>query len=369
MINQPWGGSEELWAAMVEDALDAGMRVSVSVYRWPNEASRLSFLEEAGASILRRPLLRSQRLRRAVARIARFASPFREVFRTRSDVICISQGGTYDAVFLPDLINLLYNSSIPYVLVCHSNSESYILPPEFREVAAEFFARAAKMVFVSDRTIRLTERQLARSLPNAVVLRNPVNLSDFSVVCWPSEDSSAVKMAQVASLVVEWKGQDILFEALSSPVWKERDWLLSLYGEGPSRAYLEELARHYGIAEHVKFKGHVGDVRSIWKENHLLLVPSRQDSAPLSLVEAMLCGRPSVVTDVGGITEWVEEGKTGFVGAAPTPRSIGAALERAWQSQADWREMGERAHEVALAKIDPSPGRSLLRVVCQAIEA
>ena len=140
---------------------------------------------------------------------------------------------------------------------------------------------------------------------------------------------------------------------------------MSLYGEGPDRAYLEELARHYGIAEHVKFKGYVGDVRGIWAENHMLVIPSRVESAPLVLVEAMLCGRPSVVARVGGVPEWVQDSETGFVAEAPTPWLLDAALERSWQSRLLWKTMGEKAHEVALGRIDDSPGRSLLRLICQ----
>ena len=52
---------------------------------------------------------------------------------------------------------------------------------------------------------------------------------------------------------------------------------------------------------------------------------------PLALVEAMLCGRTAVVTDVGGNAEWIEDGETGFVAEAATAKSFGAALkERGW---------------------------------------
>jgi len=56
----------------------------------------------------------------------------------------------------------------------------------------------------------------------------------------------------------------------------------------------------------------------------------------------MMCGRPCVVTKVGGNAEVVENGITGFL-AAPDEDSIDAALEEAWVRREQLREMGQRA--------------------------
>ena len=60
------------------------------------------------------------------------------------------------------------------------------------------------------------------------------------------------------------EGQDILFEALDSPMWENRDWHLSLYGEGPIRDPLQTLAVRLGISNRVTFAGHVNSVEEIW---------------------------------------------------------------------------------------------------------
>lgn len=157
-----------------------------------------------------------------------------------------------------------------------------------------------------------------------------------------------------------------MFETLSLPIWQQRDWQFHLYGAGPDQAYLEALAKYYGIADRVKFMGHVNDVRSIWLDNHILLLPSRAEGTPLALVEAMLCGRTAVVTDVGGNAEWIEDEETGFIAEAPTAKSFGAALNRAWLGLNDWKQMGMKAHEYATTKLDNSPGQSLLKLIIEA---
>ena len=90
------------------------------------------------------------------------------------------------------------------------------------------------------------------------------------------------------------------------------------------------------------FEGQTADLTSIWKEHHALVLPSRAEGLPLALVEAMMCGRPCVVTKVGGNAKVVEDGITGFL-AAPDEDSIDAALEEAWARRGELREMGQRA--------------------------
>jgi glycosyltransferase involved in cell wall biosynthesis len=59
----------------------------------------------------------------------------------------------------------------------------------------------------------------------------------------------------------------------------------------------------------------------------------------------MSCGRPAVVTDVGGNAELCLDVKTGFVARGPTVAELSEALERAWQRQHDWPALGLAAHQ------------------------
>ena len=357
-----WGGSEELWATMVNDALRQRLKVAVSVCHEASIPSKFAEIHQNNVRVFRRRPLHWQRLETVISNIV---SPFRRIFRWNPDVICISQGSAYESLLFSDLRDLLYNAGIPYVVVCQYNDDK-VLAQDIRDSAKEFFTRAFRVVFVSRENLKTAERQLAHTLTNAICLQNPVNLIDLSVVPY---SSGPVSMANVARLDAKYKGQDILFEALSSPIWSSRDWRLRLYGEGRDRNYLKALAQHYAIAEHVEFCGHINDIRSIWEVNHLLVLPSRGEGTPLALVETMLCGRPAVVTDVGGNTEWIENGRTGFVADAPNATLFGVALERAWLAQTDWQEMGIQARETTLSRFDKSPGKSLLGVILDSIRS
>jgi L-malate glycosyltransferase len=250
--------------------------------------------------------------------------------------------------------------NIPYSAVFHNNFDQ-VPGDSWRADAIRFFKEAQSVLFVADATLRATERNLATKLWNAQIIRNPVNLESTESEPWPQQETP--HFACVGALDVSRKGQDLLLEALSTSTWKRRDWRLSIFGGGENRNYLTELIAYYGLTDHVQLCGEVRDVRSIWRNHHALLVASRIESAPLVIVEAMLCGRPVISTGVGGIREWVREGQNGFLCEAANAKSFGAALERAWEQRSAWQALGARAHRDALRMYDPEPAETLLSML------
>ena len=361
MGGSPWGASEELWAVMLDEALGKGHAAVASVYGWDTTPPRLATLERAGVHVLRRPM-RSGRLRR---RFKAINQPFRGFFKLDPDVVLVSQGATYDALYRPELLSALYSSGKPYSVLCNLGIETTVLTAPVRAEGVRFFGGARGVFFVSTQNLRLAEHQLATRLANGAVVQNPVNLAERSIVGWDMPESP-VHMACVARLETQYKGQDLLFQVLGSPAWSGREWVLKLYGIGADEGYLHELAAYYGISGKVELCGFVSDVRAVWRENHLLVLPSRAEGVPMVVVEAALCGRPVVATNTGAVVDWVRDGETGFIAENPAVESLAAALERAWRARTEWREMGIAAHAAALAKLDPSPGKTLLDALLSA---
>jgi glycosyltransferase involved in cell wall biosynthesis len=195
------------------------------------------------------------------------------------------------------------------------------------------------------------------------VICNPLNISNLDYVEYPTNE--IFNFASVARLEINFKGQDVLFQVLSQEPWRNRDWILNLYGKGPDEEYLRNLAAFYQIESKVSFKGHVDDVKDIWRENQILLMPSLGEGTPLALLEATICGRTAVVSDVGGNAEVIENMVTGFIADAPTPNSFGRVLEKAWEKRLSWQQMGLTARQKGLLKIDLEPDKTLLKVLVQ----
>jgi glycosyltransferase involved in cell wall biosynthesis len=71
------------------------------------------------------------------------------------------------------------------------------------------------------------------------------------------------------------------------------------------------------------------------------------------MVEAMMCARPVIATDVAGHSEIIEDGVTGFLAKAPTVASVAEALERGWARRAEFEEIGLAAAR-SIRKIVPA---------------
>ena len=360
----PWGGSEELWAATARAALDEGHAVAIVSKRCPEVPAPIAALQARGAEVFWRKHDQSSRVDRQVDRRV---YPLPAVARWRPDVVLVNLGTFYALAYRNDGERWMARLGVPYVIVSHHNHdiEGGMTDPLVYRSHVEFYRKATRVAFVAEANRQAAYRQLATGLPDDCVVRNPVNLTDWDAVPWPVARDPAL-LATVARLDVRYKGHDILLEALAGDAWRDRPWSLRVYGRGPDLGYLKDLVAHFGLGGRVEFRGHVGDIRSVWAENHLLAMPSRSEGTPLSLVEAQICGRPSVVTDVGGNAEWVEEPTTGFVADSASVRSFGAALGRAWEARSSWEEMGAAAHRGAVAKADPEPGRSMLGILAEA---
>ena len=372
MIRAPWGGSEELWAAMAARALEQGHEVMHSAFDFGWISDKEQQLIQKGLQLfLRRgytppgmPVL-NRKLKKAGWLLRdTLNNPYQSLFHAQPDLV-IYNGTAYSIAREKHLIHILHSSRTPYCIIGHYNSDT------IREISdaeaaliRDCYTAAKKIFFVSQRTRETAERQLAMHITNAKIVRNPVNMQELSIIPFP-ETRGPVSMAMVGLLRVIHKGQDIVLEILSSPKWKEREWHLNIYGEGEDENYLKELVRFYELDSRVTFQGNVKDIRGLWASNQVLLMPSLMEGMPLALVEAMICGRPSVVTDVGGHTEWISEGREGFIAEAASRNSFGDAMERAWQHRHQWSEMGAAAHINAMQLYGSDPAGAFLEQIVQ----
>lgn len=121
-------------------------------------------------------------------------------------------------------------------------------------------------------------------------------------------------------------GIEYFLEALPEVIKENPDVRVILCGDGPLRDKLTQIVTSHSISNYVFFAGHVpnDELPKYFRAADAYVSSSLSDGTSLSLLEAMACGLPVVVTDVPAILEWVENGKNGFV----VPRQNSKILAR-----------------------------------------
>jgi glycosyltransferase involved in cell wall biosynthesis len=140
--------------------------------------------------------------------------------------------------------------------------------------------------------------------------------------------------------------------ALELILRQRSDVRVLLGGSGSEEGRLRELVRNRGLEDVVLFLGKISPARmaEYLVASDLYVSNSFSDGSSLSLLEAMSCGLPVVVTDVAANLEWVTPGENGFVVRRGDSAGLAATLLVALSDPDRLREMSARNLETALAR-------------------
>jgi len=146
------------------------------------------------------------------------------------------------------------------------------------------------------------------------------------------------------------KGHDVLIDAAVEILRRAPDARFELIGEGPERQALTALAANRGIAHAIRFAGHSDDVPGRLADADLFVLPSRTESFPNAILEAMAAGLPVVASAVGGILELIEDGRTGWLVPPGDAPALASRVLHAMAEPEAAATIGEAARADALAR-------------------
>jgi glycosyltransferase involved in cell wall biosynthesis len=342
MFRIPWGGSEELWTRTAVQLAKQGVPVAASVQGWPLLDRRIIELSRAGVNVRPRPVKPSliSLARRYILGKAQIVVDIERSFGNASPgLVVISNAYGTPPI---EIAELCIARGWRFAILTHSSLPDWWPSGEVAARARNALTLARRCFFISESNRILAEKQLGHDFNNAETVRNPLVIKADLPLPWPTDPvNNELRMACVARLSGE-KGQDILLEALAFPRWRERQWRLTFCGDGPTRDVLERLVKRLRLEDRIVFAGHIA-IEDIWRENHVLVMPSRLEGGPMTTIEAMFCGRPVVATKVGLNPEVIKDGSTGFLADYPAVECLSEALERMWMQRESLQEVGMRA--------------------------
>ncbi|MEE3078194.1 MAG: glycosyltransferase family 4 protein [Bdellovibrionota bacterium] len=218
----------------------------------------------------------------------------------------------------PDIVNAHYASSYgllasivkPFNFVLNLwGSDVYVFPKK------SFFHKfCLKLVLFSSKKINSTSESMANEIRKYT--NKEVRITPFGIdlKLFYSErnvfDSDTYNIGLVKGMDVIY-GIDILIKAFAivkrnNPT---KNLYLNLYGKGKDLGKFKNLVSRLNLTDTVFFKGFIKntEVRKAYNKMDLAVFPSRSESFGVSVIEAMACEVPVIVSNVGGLAEVVAE--------------------------------------------------------------
>jgi glycosyltransferase involved in cell wall biosynthesis len=176
-----------------------------------------------------------------------------------------------------------------------------------------------------------------------VVIRNGLDLSPVR----PAPRSRDRRRVIVVANLRPEKGHDVLIDAAVTVLHRHPDAQFVCVGAGPELPALQSRVATRGVAGAFEFLGERDDVPALLAAADIFVLPSRNESFPNALLEAMAAVLPVVASAVGGIPEIIDDGRTGLLCPADDATALADRLCRVMEDSALGTRLGVAARAEA----------------------
>lgn len=149
-------------------------------------------------------------------------------------------------------------------------------------------------------------------------------------------------------------GVEVIARAFVRTARQHPELHLVMLGNGSQAPMLRQIFQQGGVEERVHFPGQVSqaDLPRYYRSADLYLSASHSDGTSISLLEALACGRPALISDIPGNREWITPGVEGWLFPDGDAVALSEAIEQA--ASTPWRlsQMGEAARRLAEQRAD-----------------
>jgi len=196
-------------------------------------------------------------------------------------------------------------------------------------------------LFLFESAFALNTYQRTIGKPEGLVrcVFNGVTAAEFDPIVKAEDATDVVYVGEFRHI----KGADLLIDAAAQLRAGGKPVTLTLAGDGEESDSLKAQVQRLGLADAVRFIGHV-KARYGFSKGSLLVVPSRGDSMPYVVIEAAAAGVPMVAANVGGIPE-IFGSHTNALFAPNNATAMADAIETALKDPAAWLERAKSLRE------------------------
>ena len=170
------------------------------------------------------------------------------------------------------------------------------------------------------------------------VIHNPVDID--RILHLADNDTKLYNTGKTNLLAVGRLGREKGFDLLLQAIAKlEKNFYLTIIGEGKELENLQQLAEKLQVAERVKFAGFQENPYQYMQQANMMVLSSRHEGFPNVVLEANACGTPVVAFDCpGGTGEIIENGVNGFLVNCGDTEKLAETIDKAskypWDNEA-----------------------------------
>ncbi len=345
-----WSGCEELWTQTALELHQRGHAVFFLYESGYLQPSQIVRLVERGVCLIPWKVWQPTLVERTIGRLtgslaARKSSQvpheaLNHITNLSPDLVVYNQIDTFKGL---RWMEALAGTDLPFVTILQNWNEADW--PNDNEAIRHYetYQKALRTYVVASRIGEaLEERFVGHPFTTWRLVRNPYCVSYDQMFSWPKQNTK-LQLACVGRLAPDSKAQDLILKAMAQESLLNLPLHITFFGAGPCERTLNHLAIRLGVQDRITFAGHVDNVQQIWEQHHALLLPSRHEGLPLAMVEAMMCHRPVLVTDIGDHSQFVKDWRTGFLIESATVAATSRALHNLFEAKDNLQEMGRLA--------------------------
>lgn len=187
-------------------------------------------------------------------------------------------------------------------------------------------------------------------IPNGVDTDRFAMLPDQEAIRRQLGLGSAAPVVTIVAALRPEKNHELFLAAAARVRQRIADARFLVVGDGPRRGDLERVAKRLEVDDAVHFLGSRDDVPAILTVTDVFCLSSHNEANPVSILEAMSVGRPVVATDVGSVSETVDDGQTGLLVAPGDEADAANALCELLLDPLRRQKMGDEARRRVVAR-------------------
>jgi glycosyltransferase involved in cell wall biosynthesis len=149
------------------------------------------------------------------------------------------------------------------------------------------------------------------------------------------KDKGVIELIEAAQIIQQQKIQNIQIN------------LVGLPHEANPFSLTENQLKRWQKQSFIKWHGFRDDIKKVWSESHIAILPSYREGLPKSLLEAASCGRPIITTNVPGCKEMVN-GKNGIIVEEKSAQALAQAIIKLSKNKELFTIMGQESREMVI---------------------